>query len=80
MARSRLARHSGRSLARLSDAQLLQLRFRDLAFPRSTGMVAAHMRRLQRELRARGLRLKPHYWFAEEWISPDDVPGIALPF
>jgi len=38
------------------------------------------MRRLQRELRARGLRFRPHHWFAEEWFSPDDVPGIALPF
>ena len=80
MARSRLARFSGRSLASLTDAQLLALRFRDLVFPRSSGMVAAHMRRLQRDLRGRGLRFQPHYWFAEEWFSPDGVPGIALPF
>jgi len=80
VARSRSARHSGRSLARLTDAQLLSLRFRDLVFPRGTGMVATHMRRLQGDLRARGLRFRPHYWFAEEWFSPDGVPGIALPF
>jgi len=64
----------------LSDDRLLELRFRDLELPRTTGMVATHMQRLYAELRARGLRFRPHFWFAEEWFSPDGVPGIALPF
>lgn len=80
MTRSRSARYSARSLARLTDAQILALRFRELELPRGSGMVSIHMRRLHRELRARGLRFQPHFWFAEEWFSPDGVPGIALPF
>lgn len=64
----------------MDDEALLDLRFRDLELPRGTGMAARHMQRLHRELRSRGLRFLPHYWFAEEWFSPDGVPGIALPF
>lgn len=64
----------------MDDESLLALRFRDLELPRSTGMVAAHMQRLYRELAARGIRFRPHWWYAEEWFSPDNVPGIAIPF
>jgi len=73
-------KHRARTLDRMSDDELLALRFCDLELPRSTGMVAGHMQRLARELRGRGLRFRPHYWFAEDWFSPDGVPGIALPF
>jgi hypothetical protein len=32
------------------------------------------------ELDARTLTFRPHYWLSEEWFTPDDVPGIAIPF
>ncbi len=48
--------------------------------PRTTGMVAVHMQRLYAELAITRHRFRPHFWFAEEWFSPDGVPGIALPF
>jgi hypothetical protein len=32
------------------------------------------------ELEKRGLRLRPHFWLSEEWFSPADIPGIAIPF
>ncbi len=73
-------KHRARTLERMDDESLLALRFRDIEFPRSTGTVAVHMQRLTRQLRARGIRFRPHYWYAEEWFSPDGVPGIALPF
>jgi hypothetical protein len=73
-------RHRASTLDRLDDESLLALRFRDIELPRGTGMVAGHMRGLYRDLAARGIRFRPHYWFAEEWFSPDGVPGIALPF
>ncbi len=28
----------------------------------------------------RGLRIRPHAWISDEWFSPDDTPGIAIPF
>ncbi len=64
----------------MDDSSILALRFRDLELPRGSGMVAAHMRDLHADLRSRGIRFRPHYWYAEEWFSPDGVPGIALPF
>jgi hypothetical protein len=70
----------GESLEKMADAELLDLQFRHLELPRYTGMVAIHMARLYRELRTRKISFRPHYWFAEEWFSPDGVPGIALPF
>lgn len=68
------------TLTRSSDEVLLGLRFRDVELPRTAGNVAIHMQRLYRELGRRGLRFRPHFWFAEEWFSPDGVPGIAVPF
>jgi hypothetical protein len=64
----------------MDDRSLLALRFRDLELPRGSGLVATHMRRLYGELAARGIGFRPHWWYAEEWFSPDGVPGIALPF
>ena len=32
------------------------------------------------ELDKRGLRLRPHVWLSDEWFSPADVPGFAIPF
>ena len=36
--------------------------------------------RLHDELGQRGLRVRPHAWIGEEWFTPDDTPGIAIPF
>ena len=36
--------------------------------------------RLYEELDARGFRFKPHVWLSEEWFTPDEVPGFAIPF
>jgi Putative zinc-binding metallo-peptidase len=80
VAQVRKAKHGAVQLARMTDAELLRLSFRDLPLSRKTGRVADHMRRLHRELKARDLTFLPHFWFAEEWFSPDGVPGIALPF
>jgi hypothetical protein len=77
---SDLVRYRAQSLAGMDDETVLALRFRDLELPRSTGKVVTHMQRLHTELAARGIRFRPHWWFAEEWFSPDGVPGIALPF
>jgi hypothetical protein len=35
---------------------------------------------LNRELEARQLLFRPHYWLSNEWFTPDGVPGIAIPF
>jgi len=65
---------------RLSDAELLNKRFCDLRLSLRNSVVERHLRKLQQELKARGIRSRPHVWLSEEWFSPDGVPGIAVPF
>jgi hypothetical protein len=69
-----------RPWVRLSDEELLRLRFCDLELSVERSPIARHVRRLYAELERRGLRVRPHVWLSEEWFSPDGVPGIAVPF
>ncbi len=64
----------------LTDEQLLSLRFCDLQLRVEDTPVQASVDRLYGELQSRGIRFRPHCWFAQEWFSPDGVPGIAIPF
>jgi hypothetical protein len=74
------ARRRVRPWVRLSDEELLRVRFCDLKLTLERSAVARHVRRLYGDLERRGLRLRPHVWLSEEWFSPDGVPGIAVPF
>ena len=73
-------RRAVRSWTRLSDEQLLGLRFCDLKLKIERSPVAKRVRRLYRELDKRQIGFRPHVWLSEEWFSPDGVPGIAVPF
>lgn len=64
----------------LSDDQLLSLRFCDLKLKVQGTELEEAVLRLYRELEMRGIRFRPHYWLAQEWFSPDGIPGIAIPF
>lgn len=65
---------------RLSDEKLLALRFCDLHLSLERSPLAPQVKRLYVELEKRGIAFRPHAWLAEEWFSPDGVPGIAIPF
>ena len=65
---------------RLSDDQLLSLRFCDLKLSIAGTDLQNAIERLYRELSMRGMRFRPHCWLAQEWFSPDGIPGIAIPF
>lgn len=65
---------------RLSDEALLKLRFCDLKLSLRGEAIQRALRDIHRELRRRGIRLRPHVWLSVEWFSPDGVPGIAIPF
>src|SRR6202163_246090 len=79
-ARSRPIRRQRLAWERLSDDQLLSLRFCDLHLTIEGTDLELAIERLYRELATRGIRFRPHCWLAEEWFSPDGVPGIAIPF
>src|SRR5215212_4428813 len=74
------ARRATRSWTRMSDEQLLGLRFCDLKLKIERSPVAKRVKRLYRELDKREIGFRPHVWLSEEWFSPDGVPGIAVPF
>jgi hypothetical protein len=64
----------------LDEEDLLQLRFRQLRLQLKDSPAWPEVQRLYAELERRGIRFRPHVWLAEEWFSPDGVPGIAIPF
>ncbi|HYZ43733.1 MAG TPA: putative zinc-binding metallopeptidase [Xanthobacteraceae bacterium] len=66
--------------ASLPDDELLQLRFKDLKVAIPGTWLERCLDELYAELAERGLRIRPHAWVSNEWFSPDDTPGIAIPF
>ncbi|MCA9082820.1 MAG: putative zinc-binding metallopeptidase [Planctomycetaceae bacterium] len=67
-------------LADLTDDELLDLRFCDLGLTIEGTPLELRIEQLYRELEARRLDFRPHFWLSEEWFTPDGVPGIAVPF
>src|SRR5712692_8078230 len=66
--------------ASLPDRLLLQLRLKDLKVTIEGTWLERCLASLHDELGQRGLRIRPHAWISSEWFSPDDSPGIAIPF
>jgi Putative zinc-binding metallo-peptidase len=67
-------------LNQMNDEELLDLRLRDLNLSIDGTPLERRVARIYKELDNRGLRLKPHVWLSEEWFTPDEVPGFAIPF
>ncbi|MCA9026318.1 MAG: putative zinc-binding metallopeptidase [Planctomycetaceae bacterium] len=67
-------------LAQLSDEELLDLRFCDLKLTIEGTPLEVRIDQLSRELDAKKLSFRPHFWLSEEWFTPDGVPGVAIPF
>jgi hypothetical protein len=64
----------------MSDEELLDLKLRDLPLSIKATPLEYCIKRLYDELKERKLRFKPHIWLADEWFTPDGVPGFAVPF
>lgn len=64
----------------LTDAELLEWRFCDLALTLEKTPIAARIDQLRDELRRKKLVFQPDIWISTDWFSPDGVPGIAVPF
>ena len=64
----------------MSDGKLLDMRVCDLNLDIGNSIVGECIERLYSELSDRGIRLRPHCWLSDDWYSPDDIPGIAVPF
>ena len=75
--RTSRVRRAQRSWTRLSDEQLLGLRFCDLKLKIERSPVAKRVKRPYSELDKRQISFRPHVWLSEEWFSPDGVPGVS---
>jgi hypothetical protein len=66
--------------ASLPDPDLLEVRLKDLGVGIKGTWLETCLADLHRELRKKGILIKPHAWISDEWFSPDNTPGIAIPF
>jgi len=64
----------------LSDDELLERRLSGLRVTVEDTWLEDCLHNLHQEMEERGLRLRPHAWISSEWFSPDNTPGIAIPF
>ncbi|HVH28219.1 MAG TPA: putative zinc-binding metallopeptidase [Vicinamibacterales bacterium] len=62
------------------DEKLLDLRICDLGVSIDGTGLERLIEQVNGELAVRGLKFRPHYWLADEWFTPDGVPGVAIPF
>lgn len=65
---------------RWPQGRLLDTPIRDLGLTLDGTWVERLIRQVLGELADRGIRLRPHFWLSDEWFSPGDVPGVAVPF
>lgn len=68
------------SWPRFSEERLLQVRLKDLGLSITGTWLEGCVEKLYEELDERGLRLRPHVWLSDDWFSPADIPGFAIPF
>ena len=64
----------------LSDDELLELRIKDLRVKVEGTWLQRCMDTLHAELASHDIRVRPHAWISSEWFSPENTPGIAIPF
>ena len=64
----------------LTNDELLDVKLCDLGIKLEGTWLEEMVAKVCGELEERDLRLVPHFWLADEWFSPDGVPGVALPF
>lgn len=62
------------------DQRLLDMRLCDLGLEIEGSRLEPFIHRIHLELQRRDLAFRPHFWLAEEWFSPDGIPGVAIPF
>ncbi len=64
----------------LSDEELLEVRLKDLRLTIEGTWLEDCLLALHDELAQAGIRVRPHAWISSEWFSPENTPGIAIPF
>ncbi len=52
----------------------------DLGLSIEGTVIERRIRDLHAELATRGITFRPHFWLSDDWFTPDDIPGVAIPF
>lgn len=78
--RSRRTRKKQPFWADFSDGELLQVRLKDLKVAIPGTWIEDCLDRMHEELQDRNIVVRAHAWLSDEWFSPHDSPGIAVPF
>lgn len=68
------------SWEKLSDEQILQMRVRDLGLQIEGSSIEPLVSRLYKELDDKGISFHPPCYLADEWLCPDRIPIIGIPF
>ncbi|MBN2133400.1 MAG: putative zinc-binding metallopeptidase [Sedimentisphaerales bacterium] len=64
----------------MPDEELLEVRVRDLKIQIADSPVDPCVERLYQELDAKGVGFHPPCYLADEWLTPDKIPIIGIPF
>ncbi len=80
-----MSRRKGKTLSPedwkdLPDEELLRLRVRDLGLRIEGSPLERRVVRLYAELDGRSLRFRPPCYLADEWLTPDKLPVVGIPF
>ena len=80
MARSKKQALGPEQWSNLSDEELCRIRIRDLGLEIAGSPLEPPIQQLHGELDACGVRFHPPCYLADEWLCPDRVPMIGIPF
>jgi len=73
-------RYTPEQWAQLPDDELLQIRVCDLGLSVPGTALAERVERLYAELADRAVAFRPPCYLADEWLCPDKMPAIGIPF
>ncbi|MBN1788455.1 MAG: hypothetical protein JW806_08710 [Sedimentisphaerales bacterium] len=65
---------------KLSDDEILQKRIRDLKLQIAGSRIEPFVNQLYDELDSKGINFHPPCYLTDEWLCPDKVPAIGIPF
>src|SRR5262245_2933179 len=60
--------------------ELLNTRISDMGLQIEGSPIEPFIKRVCREIAAKGLRFRPGFYFTTEWCCFDDVPLVGIPF
>jgi hypothetical protein len=62
------------------DDRLLNMRMCDLGIKIENTPIKEYIEQAYEDLERRDIKFRPHFWFSEEWFTPEGIPGAAIPF